>query len=111
MIDQFIIKKIKFGVSLTTQVDEAVIRKTNIHLTVLLIRYNRSYLPLINMKYSKSIMKITVPEKQQIAHWNRENDTFYNYIDDICDKNSIIDLDEYKRDSHFYISNYVLFDA
>lgn len=99
-----------WGINITTQVDEAVIRKTNADLTGLLIRYNRSYLPLINMKYSKSIMKITVPEKQQIAHWNRENDTFYNYIHDICSENSIIDLDEYKRDSHFYISNYVLFD-
>lgn len=99
-----------WGMSISTILDERVIVEINSKLSALLIAYNNIYLPIINMKYSKSILRVITPKKINIAHWNRENDTFYNYLESLCDDNKLIDYCNTENQDHFYISNYVLYD-
>ena len=99
-----------WGMSISTILDERLIVEINSNLSGLLIAYNNIYLPIINMKYSKSILKVITPKKKNIAHWNRENDIFYNYIESVCDNNKLIDYFNTENHDHFYISNYVLYD-
>ena len=96
--------------SISTILDDQLIVNINANLSALLIAYNNIYLPIINMKYSKSILRVITPKKIGIAHWNRENDTFYNYMEGLSDNNKLIDYFNTEKQDHFYISNYVLYD-
>ena len=100
-----------WGMILDTTRPERSIQIINAHLTKLLVQYNILYLPTLNMIWQKEILKLIMPKKEGVYHWNRENSVFYNYIDNLCNNNKVISLSEkVANNSYFYISNYVLFD-
>ena len=100
-----------WGIIIETSRAEHPIQIVNAHLTKSLVSFNITYLPALNMIWQKDILNITIPKKDGLYHWNRNNDLFYNYVENISNNNQFISLNQKETHrSHFYISNYVLFD-
>ena len=86
------------------------VRNINTQLTAKLISSNSDYLPLINLLYSKNGVRTTLPMKKGIAHWNRENSGFYNYLKDVCDSSFLLSYTGGEKGENFYLGNYALID-
>lgn len=99
-----------WGISINTSVYQPRIIELNSYLTCGLIKLHETYLPLINMMYLKSLLKIKTPNKQGFLHWNRENDSFYGYLDSLVIDNPVFELGNFENGTHFYVNNYVLYD-